>query len=105
MGLRLSGTAGSIGLRPKKDVATKENEIGTQIIAAAILVHRELGPGLLETVYEAALAYELTQRGLCVQRQVPVPVVYRPKAQRRRENTNTKHSSASQRLCARSFLP
>ena len=55
----------------------KENEIGTEIIAAAILVHRELGPGLLDTVYEAALAYELTQRGLGVQRQVPVPVVYR----------------------------
>ena len=64
----------SVFLR-SKDVARKENEIGTEIIAAAIVVHRELGPGLLETVYEAALAYELTQPGLCVQRQVPVPVV------------------------------
>jgi len=46
-------------------------------VAAAVLVHRELGPGLLEIVYEAALAYELTQRGMSIQRQVLVPVVYR----------------------------
>ena len=55
----------------------RENDIGSEIVAAAILVHRELGPGLLEIVYEAALAHELTQRGMRVQRQVPVPVVYR----------------------------
>ena len=39
-----------------------EDTIGTQLIEAAIEVHRELGPGLLESVYEAALAYELKQR-------------------------------------------
>lgn len=54
-----------------------ENEIGTIIIDAAIDVHRELGPGLLETVYEVALAHELRERGLKAERQVPVPVVYR----------------------------
>ncbi len=49
-----------------------ENTIGTKLIEAAIEVHRELGPGLLESVYEAALAYELKQMGLHVERQVPV---------------------------------
>ena len=41
-----------------------ENDIGTRVIEAAIAVHRELGPGLLETVYEVALARELADRGL-----------------------------------------
>ena len=53
-----------------------ENRITEIIIEAAIFVHRELGPGLLESVYEVALAYELSQRGLSVRRQVPVPIVY-----------------------------
>jgi len=51
-----------------------ENQIGTIVITAAIEVHRELGPGLLESVYEAALAHELEELGLEVRRQVPVPV-------------------------------
>ena len=54
-----------------------ENQIGVVIIDSAIEVHRQLGPGLLETVYEAALAYELTSRGLKVRRQVPIPVAYK----------------------------
>jgi GxxExxY protein len=54
-----------------------ENEISKIIVDSALAVHRELGPGLLETVYEVALAHELKQRGLNVQRQVPVPVKYR----------------------------
>ncbi len=54
-----------------------ENEIGTIIITAAIEVHRELGPGLLESVYEAALTYELEERGLQVRRQVPIPIRYK----------------------------
>ncbi len=41
-----------------------ENEIGTLVIEAAIAVHRELGPGLLETVYEVVLDRDLTERGL-----------------------------------------
>jgi GxxExxY protein len=53
-----------------------ENEIGTIVIDAAIAVHRELGPGLLETVYEIVLARELKERGLTVERQVPVPIQY-----------------------------
>lgn len=48
-----------------------------QIIGAAIEVHRSLGPGLLEAVYEQCFAIELAHRGLDVLRQVSVPVVYR----------------------------
>ena len=54
-----------------------ENEISKVIVDSALTVHRELGPGLLETVYEVTLAHELKQRGLNVQRQVPVPLKYR----------------------------
>jgi GxxExxY protein len=54
-----------------------ENEIGTIIVDSALTVHRELGPGLLESVYEVILAYELQQRGFNVQRQVPVAIEYR----------------------------
>ena len=54
-----------------------ENEISKVIVDSALTVHRELGPGLLETVYEVTLAHELKERGLNVQRQVPVPIKYR----------------------------
>jgi len=54
-----------------------ENEIGTIIVDAAIAVHRELGPGLLESVYEIVLAYELQQRGLHVNRQLPISIHYK----------------------------
>ena len=53
------------------------DRITEDIIRAAIEVHRELGPGLLESTYEACSAYELTQRGLKVERQKPLPVVYK----------------------------
>lgn len=53
------------------------NRVTEQIIGAAIEVHSVLGPGLLESAYEACLAHELTQRGLRVERQRPVPVVYK----------------------------
>ena len=48
-----------------------------QIIGAAIEVHRELGPGLLESTYERCLSYELLKRGLRVARQVRLPVRYK----------------------------
>jgi len=54
-----------------------ENEIGTRVIEAAIAVHRALGPGLLETVYEVILARELDDRGLKVERQFAVPILYK----------------------------
>ncbi len=52
------------------------NEITREIIGAAIDVHRALGPGLLESAYEACLAFELRRRGLLVEQQKPVPLVY-----------------------------
>ncbi|HXJ92172.1 MAG TPA: GxxExxY protein [Terriglobia bacterium] len=55
----------------------KENEIGTILVDTAVAVHRQLGPGLLESVYEIVMAYELEQRGAPVQRQVPIPIVYK----------------------------
>ena len=54
-----------------------ENEIGTILVGTAIEVHRELGPGLLESVYEVILAHELYLRGLEVKRQVPIAIVYK----------------------------
>ena len=54
-----------------------ENKTGRVIVDAAVAVHRELGPGLLESVYEAVLARELMDRGLQVERQVSVPIVWR----------------------------
>ncbi len=53
------------------------NAITEQIIAAAIEVHRALGPGLLESAYEPCLVYELVQRGRQVEQQKPLPVVYK----------------------------
>jgi len=53
-----------------------ENEITKIIVDAAYKIHTTLGPGLLESVYEAILAYELGKRGLRVTCQQPIPVVY-----------------------------
>jgi GxxExxY protein len=53
------------------------NSLTEQIIGAALAVHREIGPGMLESACEACLAFELTDRGLRVDRQQPVPLVYR----------------------------
>jgi GxxExxY protein len=54
-----------------------ENEISEKIIGCAIQVHRELGPGLLESSYEECLYYELIQSGLLVEKQKPLPLVYK----------------------------
>lgn len=56
---------------PNRDPLTHE------IIGAAILVHRELGPGLLESAYEACLSYELTERKLAFRRQPTLPIIYK----------------------------
>ena len=53
------------------------NQITERAIGAAIEVHRALGPGLLESAYESCLAYEIAQRGLKVEQQKPLPVVYK----------------------------
>jgi len=52
------------------------NEIGTKIVNAAFAVHKNLGPGLLEKVYEICFCYELEKRGVIYQRQVDVPITY-----------------------------
>lgn len=53
------------------------NELSGEIIAAAIEVHRELGPGLLESVYEFCLVHELCLRGFSVEQQVLLPIYYK----------------------------
>ena len=54
----------------------RENVVGTALVDAALKVHTALGPGLLESAYEACLAHELTKRGLGVRRQVILPIRY-----------------------------
>jgi len=54
----------------------KYGDVTDKVIGAAIRVHKALGPGLLESVYETCLAHELVQAGLRVERQVDLPVVY-----------------------------
>jgi GxxExxY protein len=58
---------------------TEINEISERIIGCAIEVHRNIGPGLLESVYEDALCFEFGINGLLFQRQVPVPIIYKRK--------------------------
>lgn len=53
-----------------------ENEIGAIVVDTAIKVHKRLDPGLLESVYETVLARQLSKRGLRVQRQVPVSIIF-----------------------------
>lgn len=53
------------------------NKITEIIIGCAIEVHKQLGPGLLESTYEACLYYELVKAGINVQRQVPMPLIYK----------------------------
>ena len=54
----------------------QDDELGTILIGCAIQVHRALGPGLLESVYESCLYHELNKTGIEVQRQVSVPFIY-----------------------------
>ncbi len=53
-----------------------ENEIGKVVVDVAIAIHKSLGPGLFEIVYEVILTHELKKHGLTVDRQVPVPIEY-----------------------------
>ena len=53
-----------------------ENDIGDRLIGCALTVHKALGPGLLESTYEACLAHELRKSGLGVKRQVALPLIY-----------------------------
>ena len=66
---------------PAKNIPAEmpENAVTERIIKCAIAVHRELGPGLLENVYEEAMDIECSMEGLRVQRQLKIPVLYRGK--------------------------
>jgi GxxExxY protein len=55
----------------------KANALSKEVIGASIEVHRELGPGLLESAYEECLCYELGLRGIASERQVPLPAEYK----------------------------
>lgn len=66
-------------MNQKTDVAKKEklNELSHRVLGLCLEVHRELGPGLLESAYEEALAHELTQAGISFTRQAEVPLRYK----------------------------
>jgi GxxExxY protein len=67
-----------MGMNQEREPLPMQNdELTQQIIGAAIEVHTVLGPGLLESVYEACLVHELGLRGISAQRQVPLPVEYK----------------------------
>jgi GxxExxY protein len=59
-----------------KDTKVTANRLSYDIVGAAIEVHKHLGPGLLESAYEACLCRELGQRGIAYERQVPLPLEY-----------------------------
>ena len=66
----------SLTQSPQRTRRHVKNEIAKRVLDAAFAVHTKLGPGLLESVYEVVLAYELKETGLAVERQKPMPVVY-----------------------------
>lgn len=66
-----------IHLRGTEDTEVPSSHKTYDIVGAAIEVHRQLGPGLLESAYEVCLSRELSLRGIPFQRQVPLPVEYR----------------------------
>ena len=57
----------------------RENELATEVIGAAIEVHREMGPGLLESIYEECLLHEIRERVIHAEQQVAIPVLYKGK--------------------------
>jgi GxxExxY protein len=60
----------------EKLLSTEKEEIGKEVVNAAFKVHKSLGPGLFEKVYEVCLCHELRKRGLNVERQLDIPIVY-----------------------------
>jgi GxxExxY protein len=61
---------------PREPIPLETDLVAKQVVDAAYFVHRALGPGLLESVYEVCLVHELAKRGLKVERQVTLPVIY-----------------------------
>jgi GxxExxY protein len=60
----------------RQEPSVEVDALARTLVDAGLKVHRTLGPGLLESVYEHCLAHELEQRGLSVSRQVPLPIIY-----------------------------
>jgi GxxExxY protein len=65
-----------LGQRPERILTAEEEQIATAIVDSAYQVHKKLGPGLLESIYERCLKHELEKRGFRVERQLPVPILY-----------------------------
>jgi GxxExxY protein len=61
---------------PREAIPEETDEVASKIVDAAFAVHKALGPGLLESVYEICLLHEIAKRGLRAERQVLLPVVY-----------------------------
>jgi GxxExxY protein len=59
-----------------KEISEEEDRIGKGIVNAAYIVHKELGPGLLEKVYEVCFCHTLKQKGFNVERQLDIPIVF-----------------------------
>jgi GxxExxY protein len=59
-----------------KPVSEKEDKVAKQIVDAAYAVHKNLGPGLLENIYEVCFCHELSKHGIKYQRQVAIPLIY-----------------------------
>jgi GxxExxY protein len=60
----------------RQEPSAAADAVARQVVDASLKVHRALGPGLLESAYEACLAHELVLRGIAVRRQVPLPIEY-----------------------------
>jgi GxxExxY protein len=59
-----------------KDSIMTENDLAAIVVDTCVRIHKQLGPGLLESAYEAIVAYELGRQGLSVERQVPLPLIW-----------------------------
>ena len=57
-------------------ISEREDQIAKTIVNSAFTVHRALGPGLLESIYEVCFCHELTKQGLSIRRQVTLPIIY-----------------------------
>jgi len=67
---------GQIARKNFSPLSIREEQIGKAVVDAAYTVHKALGPGLLEKVYEACFCHELSKRGLSFKRQLDIPIVY-----------------------------
>ena len=72
----MSAAAKETNLQGHQEVSKAVDHVGRAVIDAGLCVHRAMGPGLLESIYKHCLAFELASRGLKVERQVSLPIVY-----------------------------